>query len=295
MHTKQFLQYIRSEKRYSPHTLTAYANDLDQFQKFLITSYSISDIQEVDSSIIRSWIMEMINLGLSPRTVNRKLSTLKTYYRFLHRNNLVTEDPMVKIISPKTNKRLPEFVNQEQMELLFDRNMFEKGFKGDRDQLILKFFYFTGMRLSELIQLNISDVDTSSKQIKVLGKRNKERIIPIEKSLLGNIREYVDTRKLNTTENAVDSPFFITNKGNRTYSKFIYRLVHKYLTLVSTLNKRSPHIMRHTFATHLLNNGADLNAIKELLGHSSLSATQVYTHNTIDKLKTIYNQAHPRA
>jgi len=295
MHTQQFLQYLKSEKRYSSHTLTAYANDLEQFQKFLFASYSLSGIQNVDSAIIRSWVMELISSGLSPRTVNRKLSTLKTYYRFLHRNKLVLADPLVRIIPPKTNKRLPEFVNQEQMDLLFDRNMFEKGFKGIRDQLILKFFYFTGIRLSELIQLNISDVDTFSKQIKVLGKRNKERIIPIGKTLLGNIHEYIEARKVNTTGNTVDSPFFITDKGNRTYSKFIYRLVHNYLSYVSTLNKRSPHVMRHTFATHLLNNGADLNAIKELLGHSSLSATQVYTHNTIDKLKTIYNQAHPRA
>jgi len=239
--------------------------------------------------------MEMIDTGISSRTVNRKLSTLKTYYRFLRRNDIISEDPLVKIIPPRTNKHLPEFVNQEQMELLLDKNMFSQDFSGVRDQLILKFFYFTGMRSSELIQLNNSDVDIFSQQIRVFGKRKKERIIPFGKRLLETIHQYTRLREKHFETNLASSPFFVTDKGERPYNKYVYLIVHKYLSIVSTLNKKSPHILRHTFATHMLNNGADLNAIKELLGHTSLSATQVYTHNTIDKLKSIYKQAHPRA
>lgn len=295
MHIERFLQYIQSEKRYSLHTQTAYAKDLKQFQQFLLNQYSLSDIQAVNSAIIRSWIMELMSHDNSPRTVNRKISSLKTYYRFLRKNNIVKENPLIKIIPPKTNKRLPEFVNQEQMELLFERDIFAPGFQGYRDQLIIKFFYYTGIRLSELIHLNDTDVDTYSQQIKVLGKRNKERIIPFGKSLLEEVNKYTSLRNVHLGSEIANGPFFITDKGDRVYNKYVYRVVHKYLSIVSTLNKKSPHLLRHTFATHMLNNGADLNAIKELLGHSSLSATQVYTHNTIDKLKTIYNQAHPRA
>lgn len=295
MYIEQFIQHIRSEKRYSPHTILAYGKDLDQFKQFLANSYSLSDIQLVTSSIIRTWIMEMIGSGISPRTVNRKLSTLKTYYRFLRKNDIIKENPLVKIIPPKTNKRLPEFVNQEQMELLFDRNMFKSGFQGLRDQLIIKLFYSTGIRLSELIQIKDNDIDTYLLQIKVLGKRNKERILPFGKYILEDIRQYLTLRDEFFGTKIPTATFFVTDKGEPTYNKFVYRIVNKYLTMVSTLNKKSPHLLRHTFATHMLNNGAELNAIKELLGHSSLAATQVYTHNTIGKLKTIYNQAHPRA
>jgi len=295
MHIDNFRQYLASEKRYSLHTVTAYDKDLQQFFEFLNNNYSTQEITEIEPLMIRAWIMELIDNDYSGKTVNRQLSALKTFYRYLRNNNLLQVNPMLKILPPKTNKTLPEFVSKEQMDMLLDDVAFETGFEGRRNRLIIELFYFTGIRLAELVGLANQDVDLKKNQIKVLGKRNKERIIPFGNTLGQSIKEYISERDMMIGMNGPADAFFLTEKGVKIYKKLVYRIVNSYLSKVSTLKKKSPHILRHTFATHMLNNGADLNAIKELLGHANLSATQVYTHNTIDKLKSIYNQAHPRA
>jgi integrase/recombinase XerC len=285
-----FLEYIQYEKRFSPHTLTAYSNDLDQFILYLDTVYEIKNVSEIDHTIVRSWIVELMEHKISPRSVNRKITTLKTFYKYLLRHNVAKENPMLKIQSPKTSKRLPVFVEKEKMDLLLDNVEFGEDEAGLRNRLIIELFYATGMRLSELINLQQKNIDFHLSQVKVLGKRNKERIIPVSPYLLGLMSNYDKKRS------AVNEEFFFTNtKGKKMSEKFVYRLVNSYLSHITTIDKKSPHVLRHTFATHMLNNGADLNAIKELLGHANLSATQVYTHNTVEKLKNIYKQAHPRA
>jgi integrase/recombinase XerC len=303
MEKGKFLDYIQYEKRYSPHTVSAYRNDLDQFCAFLQKQYDIKDIREVTHPMIRSWLVRMMDEKISPRSVNRKLTTLKSFYKFLVRNGTVTTNPMRKVISPKTAKRLPSFVEKEKMEMLFDRVSFGEGFPALRDRLVLELLYATGIRLSELISLKETDISFHQSTIKVLGKRNKERLIPFSSKLGDLLKAYLDAKKTfhkgsgttGLSGNPGDSYVFVTDKGKPAYPRFIYRTVTKYLSQVTTLQKTSPHVLRHTFATHLLNNGAELNAVKELLGHASLSATQVYTHNTIEKLKKIYKQAHPKA
>lgn len=285
-----FLQYLAIEKRSSRHTLTAYSSDLEEFEKFLLDTYSLHDDAAVDHLVVRSWVIQLMENNISARSVNRKITTLKTFYRFLQREFGEIQNPMEKVLSPKTSKRLPVFVEESGMELLLDKVDFGDGFAGLRDRLIIDMLYGTGMRLSELIELQLSDIDLFRRQLKVLGKRNKERIIPIHTELGTWIEKYLAARP----ESAVFT-FFVTDKGGKLYEKFVYRLVNSYLSQVTTISKKSPHVLRHTFATHLLNNGADLNAIKELLGHANLSATQVYTHTTIEKLKNIHKQAHPRA
>jgi len=289
---ERFIAYIQSEKRYSPHTVIAYRNDIDQFFDYLYIQYQIDDIREVNHSMIRSWLVQMMENKISARSVNRKLTTLKTFYRFLIREGILEENPMRKIISPKTARRLPVFVEKEKMDILLDQVEFTEGFPGVRDRLILEMFYSTGMRLSELVNLKVFDVDFHKDTIKVLGKRNKERLIPFSKKLEGLIGNYIRCKEEQFGQTA---DLFLTNNGKKIYPKMVYLIVRRYLGKVTTLAKKSPHILRHTFATHLLNNGAELNAVKELLGHSNLSATQIYTHNTIEKLKTIYKQAHPKA
>jgi integrase/recombinase XerC len=292
MDIKSFLQYIRYEKRFSDHTVLAYQNDLNQFISYQEKVYEINDPNIITHSMIRSWIVELMEHEISPRSINRKLTTLKTYYKFLLRQGIVKNNPMLKVQSPKTSKRLPVFVDESKMTLLFTESNFGEGFSSVRDRLMLEIFYATGMRLSELIGLKDSSINSFECQIKVLGKRNKERIIPFTKKLKELITAYLDFRK--TIEVATDA-FFVTDKGKKLYPKFVYRIVTQRLGDVTTLDKKSPHILRHTFATHMLNRGADINSVKELLGHANLSATQVYTHNTIEKLKEVYKQAHPRA
>jgi integrase/recombinase XerC len=285
-----FIQYLQFEKRLSGHTLVAYTNDLTQFFKFLDTTYEIKNISEVNHTAIRSWIVSLMEQKITPRSVNRKITTLKTFYKFLLRQGVVVESPMLKILSPKTSKRLPVFVEKEKMDELIDNSGFGDDFEGRRNKLIIELFYATGIRLSELINLKTSDVNLHSGQLKVLGKRNKERIVPFSNELKRSIEDYLEIK--------IDSDvveFFVSNSGKKLYEKFVYRLVNNYLSMVTTADKKSPHVLRHTFATHMLNNGADLNAIKELLGHANLSATQVYTHNTVEKLKNIHKQAHPKA
>lgn len=293
--TERFLDYITFEKRYSPNTVTAYRTDLVQFFAFLQDSYDITDLSGIDYQMIRSWIVYLIDNKVTPRSVNRKITTLKTYFRFLIKEGIIVENPMGRIIAPKTSKRLPAFVETDSMNRLFDDVNWEKGFEGERDKLIMELFYATGMRLSELINLKETDVDLEKRTLKVTGKRNKQRVIPFTGSLAGIISGYTKERASEFEGKTTEPYLFLTPRGEKLYPKLVYRLVHKYLDQVTTISKRSPHVIRHTFATHMLNNGADLNVIKEILGHTNLSATQVYTHNTVEKLKSIYKQAHPRA
>jgi len=288
-----FLKYIQYEKRFSPHTITSYQNDLDQFEDFLKLEYDAS-IYEANHNMLRHWIISLVENNISARSINRKLASLRTYYKFLLKREIITKDPTVKIQALKTDKPLPHFVNEIDITKLLNQCEFPRDFEGKRDQLVLELLYGTGIRLSELINLKESDINLHSNTIKVLGKRNKERIIPFSQSLSRIFIEYQEIKKQHiiTKENDV---ILVTNSGDRCYPMLIYRIVKKYLNLFTTIEKRSPHVLRHTFATHLLNKGAELNAVKDLLGHSSLAATQVYTHNSLDKLKSVFDQAHPKA
>jgi len=285
----KFITYLSSEKRFSEHTVKSYTTDLKQFTSFLADEFQIiDDINEIRFQIIRSWIASLLEKGIGPRSVNRKISTLKSYFKFLIREGVILENPMMKVVAPKSKKRLPVFIEEGQIEILLNEVEFEEGIVGRRNKLIIELFYVTGIRLSELINIKISDIDFNNNLIKVLGKRNKERLIPLASSMVGELRSFIEKNPQNQ--------FLFTNlDGKKLYTKLVYRIVKKYISKISSVNKKSPHILRHTFATHMLNNGADINAIKELLGHANLSATQVYTHNTIEKLKSVYKQAHPRA
>lgn len=287
---ESFIQYLQFEKRLSNHTLVAYSNDVAQFFKFLETTYEIKTIEEISHSFVRSWIVSLMENDITPRSVNRKITTLKTFYKYLIRQGVITENPMLKILSPKTSKRLPVFVEKEKMDMLLDVVDFGEDAQGVRNKLIIELFYATGMRLSELINLKQADIDLYSHQMKVLGKRNKERIIPFNREIKNTIEAYIETKK--------EQPnvfLFEGKKGNKLNPETVYAVVKSYLSMVTTIDKKSPHVLRHSFATHMLNNGADLNAIKELLGHANLQATQIYTHNTVEKLKNIHKQAHPKA
>jgi integrase/recombinase XerC len=283
-----FLQYLEYEKRYSSHTIVSYNTDLTQFHKFLKSKFDIEDISEVTHHIIRNWISVLLESGLTSRTVNRKITTLKSYFKYLLQEDVLSENPTRKIISPKSSKKLPVFIEKSKMDQLLNEIEFPNSFDGERDKLIIDLFYMTGMRLSELISVLFLDIDFINSTVKVLGKRNKERIIPLSISLLNQLENFFKKHKLK-------SYFFVNLEGKKLTSKKVYTIVNYYLGKVSSVEKKSPHILRHTFATHMLNNGADINAIKEILGHANLSATQVYTHNTIERLKNIYKQAHPRA
>lgn len=288
---QRFLEYLQYEKRYSPHTVSAYRNDLDQFFSYLQIQYQLADIRDVNHMIIRSWLAGMMSDGLSAKSVNRKLTALKSFYRYLVRNGEVKVNPMLKITSPRIPKRLPVFIEKEKMEML-DRPIDGEGYTEMRDKLIVEMFYMTGIRLSELVGLKEQDIDFQKGTIKVLGKRNKERLIPFSNKSGAMLKIYLaEKRRLFGDAEHV----FLTDRGKPAYGRMVHRIVTARLGEVTTLAKKSPHVLRHTFATHLLDNGAELNAVKELLGHASLSATQVYTHNTIDKLKRIYKQAHPKA
>ncbi|MBP7102675.1 MAG: tyrosine recombinase XerC [Bacteroidales bacterium] len=290
-----FLSYITTEKRFSKHTIKAYQTDLMQFTVFIENELSLESIKEVSFQGIRSWIFYLLENGDSPRSVNRKISTLKTFYKFLLRNGYIKSNPIDKIIAPKQSKRLPSFVDEGEMTTMFTKIEFPDTFEGIRDRTILETFYALGLRLSELMQLTFQDIDFYNRNVKVLGKRNKERIIPFGPHLENCLKEYFKVFENNFGILQQNMPIFVTKKGEKVYSMLIYRVVHKYIEMVSSIEQKSPHVIRHTFATHLLNQGADLNAIKELLGHSSLAATQVYTHTSIGKLKEIYKNAHPRA
>ena len=291
---ESFLQYLQVEKRYSPHTVRSYLNDLDQFGTFLKGKGHTDDPVEVTSHDIRAWIVSMLDDEYSTVSVHRKISCLRVYYRFLLKDGIVKNNPLLKIVLPKRKKKLPVFIEEKAMGTLLDDFDFGDGFEGIRNRTIIEMLYLTGMRRSELIGLRNIDVELADSTVKVTGKRNKQRIIPLVKPFIKRLEDYIKLRDLKAGTGTTEW-FFITGKGNKLYDKYVYNIVRSYLSLVTTADRKSPHILRHTFATHMLNNGADLNSIKELLGHSNLSATQVYTHNTFEKLKKIYKQAHPRA
>lgn len=287
-----FCDHLLHQKRLSPHTVVAYKKDLEQFSQFISIQFSISNIKEVNSPIIRSWIVSLLEDGISTTTINRKISTLKTFFKYLQKNEVITENPLLKITTPKTKKSLPVFVNEKEIFNLFENIPFQNNFEETQNKLILELLYATGIRLAELIEIKINSIDLNNSTIKVLGKRNKERIIPINNNLKKEVEKFLILR---LEKDVTINYLFLTKNNKKLYPKFVYRLVNNYLSLVTKISKKSPHVLRHTFATHMLNNGADLNTIKEILGHSNLAATQVYTHNTIGKLKNIHKQAHPKA
>ena len=289
----KYIDYLRYEKRYSEHTIVAYKKDLSQFMLFFHSNSEFKLWEEVVNKDIRSWVANFIEEGNSTKTVNRKLSSLKSFYLFLNKKEIYALNPAKLVSAPKNKKSLPKFVEEKQINFLLDEIKFEDGFEGLRDKLIINLFYYTGIRLSELINIKVNDADIENSRIKVLGKRNKERIIPLHNQVGVLIEEYLKFRKTIIIND--DNPFlFITSKEKKLYPKLVYRIVNKSIAMVSTIKQKSPHVLRHTFATHMLNNGADLNAIKELLGHSNLAATQIYTHNSFEKLKKVYKNSHPR-
>jgi integrase/recombinase XerC len=288
MYLEDFINYIKSEKRFSNHTITSYETDLNQFFNYIESEYQITDPKDISFKLIRNWISSLLENNLKSTSVNRKISSLKSYYKFLLVSNYVDTNPTLKLISPKSSKRLPVFVEKDNMDSLFDKDFFEDSYEGKRDKLIIELFYFTGMRLSELINIKTSDIDKVNSQIKVIGKRNKERLIPITFNTLKDLNEFINFYE-------IENFLFAEGNGKKLYSKKVYRIVNKYLAKISSIKKKSPHVLRHSFATHMLNNGADINAIKEILGHANLSATQIYTHNSIKKLKNVHKQAHPKA
>jgi integrase/recombinase XerC len=291
---ESFLSFIEHEKRFSKHTVISYATDLAQFSNFLDSEYKILELSKADYNHIRAWIVQLVESNIEPRSVNRKIACLKSYYKFLIRTSHLSKNPTTNIKVLKVKKRLPAFIEEANLDTLFNDIQFPDGFIGLRDKLILELLYGTGIRLSELIGIKNNDVDFLEHTIKVIGKGNKERIIPIHKHLEETIKEY-NILKLTTFITIDNDSLIVLDTGKKSYPVFVQKKVKYYLGMVSTAEKRSPHVLRHSFATHLLNKGADLNAIKELMGHSNLSATQVYTHNSIEKLKNIFKLAHPKA
>ena len=289
-----FIDYLKFEKRYSAHTILSYQNDLRDFTDYTETNYGRLPLEEISHPIIRGWLASLKANGMTSKSINRKISTLRSFFKYCLKNGLVKSTPMTNIISPKSGKRLPVFVREsETMELLETLSSATEDWKSLNAKMLFTLFYTTGMRLSELLNLRDRQLDAGRRQVKVLGKGNKERILPLSKEVVEMIKEYQQFKKKQFEK--TEEYFLVTEKGKKLYPKYAYLLVNKYLHLASTLDKRSPHVLRHTFATHLMNGGADLNAVKELLGHSSLASTQVYTHNTIEKLKDIHKKAHPKA
>lgn len=289
-----FLKYIEYEKRYSKHTLISYKNDLSQFEAFLADKYPQIEIDKSSHKEIRNWIIQLLENKNESTSINRKLASLRSYYKFLLKREIIDLDPTVKIKALKSKKSLPSFVQEKDIFLLLDHFSFETNFFGLRDRLIFEMLYGTGIRLSELINLKDNDISLYENTIKVLGKRNKERIIPLPAEVCRSINSYLKA-KIDCFKGNCENYLIVTDKGEQSYPMMIYRIVNKHLDTFSSVDKKSPHVLRHTFATHLLNKGADLNAVKELLGHANLAATQIYTHNSLDKLKNIFDQAHPKA
>lgn len=291
---EEFIQYLRYEKNYSTHTVVAYECDLSQFLEYVEHQFGATDLAALDSDMLRSWMVSLLESGLTSRSVNRKLSSLKTFWHYLQRAGAVTANPFKKVVPPKTSKPLPVFLKEAEMdELLNKEGLDEDNFPQFRDRLIIDLFYSTGMRLSELIGLTDETLDLNTCTLKVTGKRDKQRLIPFGPELQRSIREYLKIRDEQIER--ISDRLLVRNDGAPLYPQMVYRMVHQKLAEVGTLTKNSPHVLRHTFATTLLNRGAELNAVKELLGHSSLSATEVYTHTTFAELKKVYKQAHPRA
>lgn len=290
---EKYIRYLRYEKNYSSHTEISYSKDLDQFSEFIEQHFPETDIKSVDGDIIRSWIIFLMEENISARSVNRKLSSLKSFYKYLVRIGEISTNPTQRITGPKTSKPIPSFVNNKDMDFILETEDPGNDFESVRNLAIIDLFYETGIRRAELIGLKISDIDLNVGTIQVTGKRNKQRLIPIGDKLKNTLKEYI-TIKNKETENLTDY-LFVRKEGQQLYPMLVHRIITESLSSISTLSKTSPHVLRHTFATSMLNNGADINAVKELLGHSSLAATEVYTHTSFEELKKIYNKAHPRA
>ena len=289
-----FIDYLKFEKRYSQHTIRAYSDDLEQFFSFISSSYGEVVLQDIAATFIRTWLANLKNEGMTGKSLNRKISTIKSFYKFHLRQGTVSQNPTTTLTAPKIVKRLPAFVDKKDIELLFNHVEFPEDWTGRTERLLLQVLYQTGMRLSELINLKENQVDKYHASLKILGKGNKERILPCNKVLIEELTAYTEAKRT-FLEKSDASVVFVNAKGKKLYPYAVWRIVTKYLKLVTTADKKSPHVMRHTFATHLMNNGAELNAVKDLLGHSSLAATQIYTHNTIGKLKDVFKKAHPKA
>lgn len=292
-HIESFTNFLQFEKRTSEHTILAYQTDLLQFESYLNQDLAEDEFQDLVACSyrdIRSWLIHLIDLGIAPRSVNRKIATLSTFYKFLMKKGMIEVSPAEKLQALKTAKNLPSFVKENELEVLLNQTEFSSSYEGQRDQLILELLYGTGIRLSELINLRLKDIDFGKRVISVVGKRNKQRVIPLTNSLLKRLQTYLD-------EFPIEAGHFVirTVKGKQAYPMLIYRTVNHYLSIGTSTDKKSPHVLRHTFATHLLENGAELNAIKDLLGHASLAATQVYTHNSLSRLKAIFDKAHPKS
>ena len=290
-----FINYLEYEKRSSAHTVLAYRKDLEQAQDFVNLSFSIDDLSHCTHPDLRAWIIDLVEQGLSQTTVNRKLATLRSFYKFLMRSKIIQKDPTYKLKSLKTPRKLPEFLQETTITSVLEEEVYAPTFEGQRDRMVLEFLYLTGVRLSELTSLKWKDINLYEEQVKVLGKRQKERIIPLTKSLQRNISDYKKVVEAQFNRVEGEDYFIRSSTGEKAYPMLIYRIVKHYLDLFAQNSKRSPHLLRHTFATHLLNKGADLNAVKDLLGHANLAATQVYTHNSMEKLKAVFEQAHPKA
>ncbi len=293
MSLQSFISYLLLEKNYSEHTASAYKKDIQSFTDFCHDEYALENINNVEYNIIRNWIVSLVNADISNRSVNRKVASLKAYYKFLQRIGSIDTNPLAKHKALKTSKKVEVPFSEQEMQRILSQLPFEDDFEGRRDKLIIELLYTTGIRRSELLNLKIIDVDLTGQSIKVLGKRNKERIVPLLAPTIDLFLSYFLYRS--TLENILDKEYvFLAKSGNKIYETLVYRIINGYFSKVSSKAKRSPHILRHTFATHLLNKGADLNSVKELLGHSSLASTQVYTHNSIAELKKIHSSAHPR-
>lgn len=294
MSLEAFIAYLSLEKNYSPHTVAAYQKDIKEFTAFASKEYHLGDIDKVEYPIIRSWIVNLVGNGVSNRTVNRKIASLKAYYKFSQKTGVVLLNPLSKHKALKTKKKLEVPFSELEMDKILKQIPFDNDFEGVRDKLLIELLYSTGIRRAELINLKLNDFNGDKTTVKVLGKRNKERVLPLVPSIVPLLTSYLVQRF--SLDDIVDKDvLFLTKSGHKIYETLVYRVINKYLSMVSPKVKKSPHILRHTFATHLLNNGADLNAVKELLGHSSLASTQIYTHNSIAELKKVYTKAHPRS
>lgn len=291
---QSFLDFLKYQKRYSRHTIISYETDLVAFFDYMEKQYQESAIENTRPAYIRSWLAEVKEAGMSSKTINRKISSLRSFFKNQLKEGNIEVSPMATITAPRVNKRLPQFVEKKDISTLFDHVEFPDDWTGYTERIIMQILYNTGIRQAELINLKESQVDVSNCSLKVLGKGSKERIIPVSAQLMNMLKGYIQ-KKQNMIEHADSVYLLVKENGKKLYPKYVYNVVKKYLALVTTIDKKSPHVLRHTFATHLMNNGADLNAVKELLGHSSLAATQVYTHNTIEKLKDVYKKAHPKA
>jgi integrase/recombinase XerC len=290
-----FFAYLRHERRFSPHTLKSYEVDLGQFSAYLRTTYELENPAEATHHLIRSWLISLVQKNLDPRSVARKVACLRTYYRFLLREGTLQVNPMQKVVAPKVAKKVPEFIPEDALARLLDGTAFEDTFEGWRDRAILELLYGAGMRRAELVGLRHQDLNLYQRTVRILGKGNKERIVPLPQGILTNVERYIELKRAAGVDVSPTAPLLVTDKMEALYPEFVYRAVRRYLRLTTTAPAAHPHALRHSLATHLLNRGADLNAIKEILGHASLAATQVYTHAGIERLKSVFDKAHPKA